>query len=275
MIFNNQSLDKCPEICNEFATKFKNIKLVHQNDSGPSAARNAGIEIARGKYLSFVDSDDFVDSALIKFLKSELESNGVLLSMCGYKKFPNNAFRKNTHNALPASLKISGAKAFEFLLRDQALCAPWAKLYDASLFKDLKFPITRNEDMFLTPQIFKKAENISLSFKKLYYYSQEGPSLVRSPHTYVSVSQYFEANQFWKEFASINYPEISEKANLLFYKNILDLCRETRLDKRENVREVYSKCKSIVLQQMLSLLVSKNFSLKDKLKLVLLKLNFY
>ena len=275
LIYNQKSSDGCPEICTNFAIKFENIRLIHQEDSGPSAARNAGIDIAKGKYLVFVDSDDFIDCSMIDFLKSELEDNDVLLSICGHEKYPINAIQKNINKLNGASLIINDSKAFEFILNNQELCAPWAKMYDATLFVDLRFPITRNEDMFLTPQIFKKAKKISISFKKLYFYSQEGPSLVRSPHTYTSVSQYFEANQFWKAFALANYPEISEKANLHFYRNMLDICREIRRDKRENIRELYKKLKSLTLDRMLHLLASKNFSTRDKVKLILLKINFY
>lgn len=275
LIFNQKSSDGCPEICKNFAIKFENIRLIHQEDSGPSAARNAGIDIAKGKYLVFVDSDDFIDFSMIDFLKSELEDNDVLLSICGHEKYPSNASQKNIDELNRSTLKINDSKAFEFILDNQELCAPWAKMYDVSLFKDLRFPITRNEDMFLTPQIFKEAKKISISFKKLYFYSQEGPSLVRSPHTYASVSQYFEANQFWKAFALANYPEISEKANLHFYRNMLDICREIRRDERENIRELYKKLKSLTLDRILHLLASKNFSTRDKVKLILLKINFY
>ncbi len=275
LIYNQGSLDKCPEICGNFARKFKNIKLIHQGDSGPSAARNAGIDIAKGKYLVFVDSDDFIDLSMIDFLKSELENNDVLISLCGHEKFPANAAEKNKNQAISATLKISDAEAFEFILDNQELTAPWAKMYDASLFKDLRFQVTRNEDMFLTPQIFKKAKKISISFKKLYFYSQEGPSLVRSPHTYTSVSQYFEAIQYWKAFALANYPQISEKANLHFYRNTLDLCRQIRKDKREDIRELYHRLKGITLCRMFDLLFSKNFSIREKVKLALLKVNFY
>jgi glycosyltransferase involved in cell wall biosynthesis len=275
LIYNQKSSDKCPEICNNFAISHKNIQLIHQEDCGPSAARNVGIDLAKGSYLVFVDSDDFVDISMVDFLRSELESNGVLLSMCGYENYPIGLTKKDNKKIAVTSSKINDAKAFELLLDNQALCAPWAKMYDASLFKNLRFPITRNEDMFLTPQIFKKARQISISSKKLYYYSQEGPSLVRSPHTHTSVSQYFEANQYWKNFASTNYPEISEKADSHFYRNILDVCREIRKDNQDSIQNLYKKLKSLTLKKVTFLLASKHFSIKDKVKLVLLKINFY
>lgn len=275
LIYNRESLDKCPEICSNFARKFKNIKLIHQEDSGPSAARNAGLDIANGRYLVFVDSDDFIAPTMIDFLKSELESNGVLLSICGHEKFPIGVAGAVKTKLNSASSKINDAEAFEFILDNQELTAPWAKMYDASLFKDLRFQVSRNEDMFLTPQIFKKAKKISISFKKLYFYSQEGPSLVRSPHTYTSISQYFEAIQYWRSFALANYPEISEKANLHFYRNTLDLCKEIRNDKRENIRELYKKLKHLTLGRMFHLLISRNFPTRDKVKLALLRFNFY
>jgi hypothetical protein len=109
------------------------------------------------------NSDDFIDFSMIDFLKSELEDNDVLLSICGHEKYPSNTSQKNIDELNRSTLKINDSKAFEFILDNQELCAPWAKMYDASLFKDLRFPITRNEDMFLTPQIFKEVRYLKSS----------------------------------------------------------------------------------------------------------------
>jgi glycosyltransferase involved in cell wall biosynthesis len=276
ILINDGSPDNCPEICDDFGIKFKNIQVIHQENLGLSAARNAGIDIAKGKYLTFVDSDDFVHSTFIEFLKSEMDTNGVLLSICGYEKTSNIIVDTKNVKSFATTLKINDSAAFEFLLENQELCTAWGKIYSASLFKDLRFPINKlYEDMFVMPLIFKKAMRISISFNKLYYYNQEGPSITRSSYNYSKISQYFEACEFWNNFASTNYPEHSEKASLHFFRNILNLCIEIRFDKKEDVRKLYKKYKVLVLNQIVQLLFSKNFPIRDKVKLVLLKINFY
>ena len=114
-------------------------------------------------------------------------------------------------------LRVNHSQAFELLLNNQELCAPWAKLYNITLFKDLRFPVDiLYEDMFFTPQVFKKAVKVSVSFNKLYYYNQEGESIIRSSYNYLKLTQYFEACKFWVSFASTNYPEHSERTTLHF-----------------------------------------------------------
>tara|TARA_R110000868_G_scaffold118059_2_gene313282 strand:- start:12070 stop:13005 length:936 start_codon:yes stop_codon:yes gene_type:complete len=276
ILINDGSPDNCPQMCDDFSAKFSNIQVRHQENLGPSMARNAGIDIANGKYLTFVDSDDFVHSTFIEFLKSEIDTNDVLLSICGYEKISNSVVDTNNIKSFSTTLNINDSVAFEFLLNNQELCAPWGKLYNVLLFKGLRFPVNKlYEDMFATPQIFKKAKRISISNNKLYYYNQEGISIIRSSYNYSKISQYFEACEFWNNFASTNYPEHFEKASLHFFRNILNLCIEIRLDKNEDVRELYKKYKVLVLNQIVQLLFSKNFPIRDKVKLVLLKINFY
>jgi glycosyltransferase involved in cell wall biosynthesis len=263
-------------MCDKFANDFNNVRVIHQENAGPSKARNAGIDIANGKFVTFVDSDDFVHPAYLEFLKSEIDQNNVLLSICGYQKTSISLPFKCDKSLLSDTVKVNNSEAFELLLNNQELCAPWAKLYNIILFKNLRFPVDiLYEDMFFTPQIFKKARQISISFNKLYYYNQEGISITRSSYNSLKITQYFEASQFWVSFAKTNYPEHSEKARDHFYRNILNLCKEIRLDKNEEVIELYLKYKSLVLNSSLELLTSKSFPSKEKIKLILLKLNYY
>tara|TARA_B110000285_G_C15142967_1_gene632349 strand:- start:10187 stop:11122 length:936 start_codon:yes stop_codon:yes gene_type:complete len=276
ILINDGSPDNCPLMCDKFANDFNNIRVIHQENSGPSKARNAGIDIANGKFVTFVDSDDFVHPTYLEFLKSEIDHNNVLLSICGYQKNSTSLPFQCDKSPLSDTVKVNDCEAFELLLNNQELCAPWAKLYNIRLFQDLRFPVDiLYEDMFFTPQVFKKAVKISVSFNKLYYYNQEGESIIRSSYNYLKLTQYFEACKFWVSFASTNYPEHSERTTLHFYRNILNLCKEIRLDKNEEVIELYLKYKSLVLNYSFKLLTSKSFPIKEKIKLILLKVNFY
>ena len=83
IIINDGSIDKSLEICKKFAESDKRIILINQKNSGVSAARNTGIDIATGKYLSFVDSDDFITPDMIEFLLTNLEEHDADISSCG------------------------------------------------------------------------------------------------------------------------------------------------------------------------------------------------
>lgn len=84
ILIDDGSPDGCPRICDEYAAKDSRIKVIHQKNSGVSAARNAGLEIAQGEYIGFVDPDDFVDSDMYgTMLKALIDSNSDL-AICGY-----------------------------------------------------------------------------------------------------------------------------------------------------------------------------------------------
>lgn len=73
ILVDDESPDACPHICDEYATTCKNIRVVHRKNGGLSAARNSGIEIAKGEYLMFVDSDDYIEPNVLKGLLEQVE----------------------------------------------------------------------------------------------------------------------------------------------------------------------------------------------------------
>ena len=81
---NDGSPDKCPEILREFEKKYENITVLDQENQGMSAARNAGMAVARGKYLCFVDSDDYVAPTYLEELYNAVTQNEADIACCYY-----------------------------------------------------------------------------------------------------------------------------------------------------------------------------------------------
>lgn len=82
IIIDDGSTDKSAEICEEYLEKDSRIKFIHQDNKGVSSARNAGIKIATGKYICFIDSDDYVDAEYISDMLRNLEQSNADLSIC-------------------------------------------------------------------------------------------------------------------------------------------------------------------------------------------------
>ena len=278
ILINDGSSDASSLVCDDFARKFINIKVIHQTNAGPAKARNNGLKIASGQYVTFVDSDDFVHPMYLEFLRAEILKNNVDLSICGYAKLPVDLVPHNDNPMVSHSQILSDTEAFESLLKNQELCAPWAKMYNIDLFQDITFlDYVLYEDMFFTPQVFKKAKRISISTSRLYCYSQESESITRSSFNPSKMTQYFNASKYWQDFALENYPNLSRKFTMHFYRNILNLCKEVNLSVNHN-KEVMQLCntyKNFVLDHKFKLLISKDFPLKDKIKLILLMVNYY
>lgn len=75
ILVDDGSPDKCPRMCDEWAKKDARIKVVHKKNGGLSSARNAGLKVAKGEYIGFVDSDDYVDETMYEDLMRVMNQN--------------------------------------------------------------------------------------------------------------------------------------------------------------------------------------------------------
>ncbi len=85
ILVDDGSPDRCGEICDEYASHYANVKVVHRENGGLSAARNSGIEVARGQYVQFVDSDDFLEPNVLKALVEKMEADRLDVLRFNYK----------------------------------------------------------------------------------------------------------------------------------------------------------------------------------------------
>lgn len=172
------SPDRCPEILDRFAEQYTFIHVIHQKNQGMSAARNAGMKIARGRYFCFVDSDDYVSPHYLEELHYALTHNHADIACCYYYyhfdssdvlyKYP---FRcEGVFNQSVAMKKLLHDTQIQSLV--------WNKIYKRELFMDygITFPSMAFEDMAVANQIFAHAEKVVIINKALYYYRQQSNS---------------------------------------------------------------------------------------------------
>lgn len=87
ILVNDGSPDSCPILCDEYATKDTRVKVIHKKNGGLGLARNSGMELATGKYIAFLDSDDFVDLDMYRKLYEKAESEDADVCYCGYSYY--------------------------------------------------------------------------------------------------------------------------------------------------------------------------------------------
>ena len=103
------SPDRCGEICDSYAEKDGRVKVIKRENGGVSSARNRGIDEANGKYLSFVDSDDYIESNMLEKLYSAAEASDADLTVCGY-------YTEDEHGNKKESVAYRGHKSWLFFL---------------------------------------------------------------------------------------------------------------------------------------------------------------
>ncbi len=166
ILVDDGSPDDCGKICDEYAAKDSRIKVIHQQNGGLSAARNAGLDIASGGYIGFVDSDDFIELNMYKELHKCLIENDADMSICGIKRFGDESKSDSYGNR-----KLNKNEYLKELLKDNIKSYACNKLYKRYLFDVVRFPIGELfEDIKTMHLIGEIVSTVSLIDKCFYNY---------------------------------------------------------------------------------------------------------
>jgi len=179
ILVDDGSPDNCPQICDEYAAKDNRIIVIHQENGGLSAARNTGLDIAKGEYISFVDSDDWVHLQYIEvLLTSALKENADII--IGNHIRVNNSLIQHEDKYLNIkSYRSLDALNILIYKAPDSFVVSWSKLYKKELFNNVRFPLKQiHEDEFTTYQLFFYSKKISYTSKTLYYYFQRPDSIM-------------------------------------------------------------------------------------------------
>ncbi len=169
IIVDDGSTDSSPEMCDEWGVKDDRFMIIHQTNQGQAAARNRGIDTASGKYIAFVDSDDYVSDNLIEDLYLAISQNNADISLCGYYEYHKN---KTIVGGPMKNCVLNKEAALEELIKDKEIKSfPWGRLFDKKLFDGIRFPVGRNyEDLAINYRLFYKASIICAIDEQLYHY---------------------------------------------------------------------------------------------------------
>lgn len=178
ILIDDGSPDKSGDICDQWAKKDSRVVVVHSDNQGQCAARNKGLDIAKGNKFMFVDSDDFINSDLINKLNYIMDHNDCDLVRCGYTRFSDYGKDVPTDNLDTDDViffnceeifqnfvcgQYSNRKAFPPIV-----CAA---LYKKNLFDGIRFPEGKiYEEGFVLPHIFLKCQKSAFLNQCLYYY---------------------------------------------------------------------------------------------------------
>lgn len=213
ILIDDGSPDKCPEICDRWAGKDPRILVIHQKNSGVSAARNAGIERANGAYIAFVDSDDFLEPEYIEYLYRALIETGSDLSECAYVSYPHPSKNTFVKRQLSKPILQTAEEALYLWCRPKPN-APlniiiWDKLYRRELIGDERFAIefSGGEDVLFTCHIFGKCRKIACIDNELYHWRNTPDSASKQfpENTLQSMELLFWAFDYLTE----HYPSIA------------------------------------------------------------------
>jgi len=178
ILINDGSSDNSGYLCDAYANMDHRIKVMHVKNSGVSSARNSGIEVATGKFIEFVDSDDYIEQNMVETLVNEINVN-VDIVICGYKRLykDSNGIIVAKNSKLYNEVAITKNKFLHGignLFVDFYINYLWNKLYVRDIIKkyNIKFDNSINwgEDLMFNLEYLGYCKNITIMDKPLYNY---------------------------------------------------------------------------------------------------------
>lgn len=192
VLVDDGSTDTSGQIADALGETDSRVVVVHKPNGGLSDARNAGISIARGDYITFIDSDDYVDVAYIEELIDTAITSASDIVQSNNSRNPNDLSKGSRQKT-----ELSGSDAFVELMKFKTISpTAWGKLYKTSIFSDNKihFPVGRlHEDTAVLYKLVYLANKVSCIDSVLYYYRINQNSIMTASYTqkhYESVEQY-------------------------------------------------------------------------------------
>ena len=236
ILVDDGSPDSSGQICDNYVLTDSRIKVIHKVNGGLSSARNAGLDIVRGAYVTFLDSDDFWHLDYLKVLIELATQNNADIVQCGYVRGVDKVFPKSRRKN-----KVTVFDNHSIFTRRADRIVMWGKIYKSELFKDIRMPVGLiHEDDWTTWKLYYKANNIIITSIPLYYYTINANSIMgisKKAPDFTYFGAYVERVAFFANKKEFDLEVVSRmqwsKSLLLLYTNKMLTNEQKRMVKEK------------------------------------------
>ncbi len=272
ILVDDGSPDKCGEICDNYAKIDNRIKVIHKANGGLSDARNAGIREAKGEFITFIDSDDYVEKNYVESLYSAICKDNSDISVGAHRAvYENGTVIAKT---MDKRCLLSSEQAIKSILYDDGVdLSAWGKLYRTSLFSDIEYPMGRlYEDAATTYKLIHKADKISVIPDVIYNYMIRENSIAAGKFSPKKMDLITSTEEMC-EFCTENYPELEKAA-----KRRLVYAHLSTLSQLAQSREKFPKEQKILMDYIKKnggeILSDGRVPMRDKIGIISAKFGF-
>ena len=270
ILVDDGSPDKCGEMCDVLAKDDNRIIVIHQENGGLSSARNAGMQVMKGDYITFVDSDDYIAPIMFEFLLGQFQ-DGVDIVECDY------CITENDHAKFD---KKEDTYEYKIFSAEDAMCENindrifrqliWNKMYRRKVIGNVRFPVgNKIDDEFWTYQVLGNAKKLVYAGKILYAYRQQDSSVMHR----LSAENRFESIQAKiqrHEYICRKMPVIKDLWFTCMYQGQLALRTMNKME----FKKIYDKLESVIHRYPISKKKLK-ISNKQRFWLRMASISFY
>ncbi len=275
LMIDDGSTDGTAELCDRLKEKDKRIRVFHKENGGSSSARNLGIEHAKGDYLGFVDSDDFISPAMYEDLMNAIQEYKVPIAQVSRDEIDDKGNKLPDVCTPPEKAFLCTSDGFmKELLMHRGDCSFCTKLIKKELFADKRFPIGKlNEDFFLLLQMLKEVDGIYILPQQHYHVFYRIGSNTRKK----------DKNEFSRVFMDIvdnadvaqeivdkQYPQLKEVCIRFGLFQRLDYMLHIPVMQMNSDNKFYVKVKKYLRKHVMDTINNSYLTKKNKVYLLLL-----
>ena len=266
ILVDDGSPDNCPQMCDDWAQRDVRIRVIHKVNGGLSDARNAGIEIATGEFIAFVDSDDFIKPDMLEKLLSAIQHENADIAACGIL-----SCEGEKQTAWGCRNVIGESERILALLYDDTAypVSAWNKLYRRKCWQNLRFPVGKTcEDAFTTYQLVHNANRIVMIPEALYCYRIRPGSIMTSAFS----EKKMDEEEAWRcnyQFIDKNYPLLRKAAFDFYLLKVNVLIHTMTQADRGNYDNQYQTLRKILKKNLGYVIFVSKLNLKQRIKLAL------
>lgn len=278
ILVDDGSPDNCPQMCDDWAKRDSRIRVIHKQNRGASAARNAGLDIARGEYIGFVDSDDYIEPNMYEILIDALSGSDKKMACC--ESYTVNRDRCVANSDHHEKIIYDIEQALEAIFCGQVGTSFWRRLFHKSVLEHIRFPEGEmNEEYPLLVPTTKLANGFVCVTDVLYYYRVREGSV-----TNIGVLTEDKSGIVYKNLLLIQ--QQLKESNICAGKSFNWFCAresyfcavgmEKHFEKlNPAVRKDYNKYRKVMRENMGVFIGSKYVQFKDKIIYLLILTNLF
>ena len=214
ILVDDGSTDTSGLMCDQWAHKDGRIRVIHKPNGGLSDARNAGIEAATGDYISFVDSDDWVDLTMLSTLYTAITDHQADLAIGGFSFVSDDCSKPWMDNS-GKTFVLNNQELVEAFLERRTFAFDsysWNKLYPRRLWDTLRFPVGELfEDVRVRSRLYAQCQKVVVVDKELYFYYQRKGSILHSGNNSLIALENLKANIQDYDFLKSQYPHLHNR----------------------------------------------------------------
>ena len=244
VLVDDGSPDHCPRMCDEFASRDSRIRVIHKENGGLSSARNAGIDVAKGEYLAFLDSDDLWTPMFLERLYATLTESNADFAVCLFRRFQGEP-PKELPSVVEAEV-LTQREAFEclFSLRNENMVVAPNKLYKRGIFDSIRYPLGQiHEDEAVIHEVIGCAQRVAWVEEEHYLYRQAPDSIMTARFSLKRLDETIAKEQRIEWFEAHGMPELADRTRIVYMNNLMRLYRvvQAEVEDRPAAKEVCRK----------------------------------